>query len=320
MSGIESKTFTRIKWRIEDKIIAVKQKLPARFYRSPPDWLGYWFLLPSLILVGSIVIGLLFLLHDSFLQFSSLEGITDQYTTENWRSFFSSGSYMRVFLRTLGLSAVITLVSICLAFPYAYLTIRVRSAIVRKLLLISVFTPFFTGMVIRAYGWLIVLGENGLVNEFLALFGIGPFRILGTIPAVILGALQIMIPFAIMMIAPSIESIDRSVEQAAQNLGANRWETFRHVVMPLAFPGITGATIVVFTITTTLYAVPQILGLGRVNFMANVIYDTLFLVGNRPLAAVMAISLVVVNSLIVLVVFTKVGVGTLNVDLENTNE
>jgi len=184
------------------------------------------------------------------------------------------------------------------------------------LLLISVFTPFFTGVVVRAYGWLIVLGENGLLNALLGMFGLGPYQILGTIPALIVGILQIMIPFAVMMIAPAIQSVDRSLERAAQNLGANRLNTFRYVVIPLAAPGLAGATIVVFTISTTLYAIPQILGLGRVNFLANVIYRTLFISGNYPLASAMSLSLVLVSSIIISIVFYRIGTGTLGVNTE----
>jgi putative spermidine/putrescine transport system permease protein len=223
-------------------------------------------------------------------------------------------SYYNVLLKTLGLSAIITVLTLSLSFPYAYLTIRVESPLLRKILLISVFTPFFTGLIIRAYGWLVILGKNGLLNGLLNTFGISSIGFLGTIPAVIVGALQIMIPFGVLMIAPAIESIDREIERAAQNLGANRLNMFRHVVIPLAKPGLAGATIVVFTISTTLYAVPQILGLGQVNFIANVIYSTVFLTGNAPFAAVMSIALVGCTSLLVILILKKIGLGTLSVE------
>ncbi len=101
--------------------------------------------------------------------------------------------------------------------------------------LISVFTRFH-GLVIRAYGWLVILGENGLLNSVLTSIGFDSIRFLGTVPAVIIGALQIMIPYAVLMLAPAIESIDREMELAAQNLGANTFDMFRHVVIPLAMP------------------------------------------------------------------------------------
>jgi putative spermidine/putrescine transport system permease protein len=138
---------------------------------------------------------------------------------------------------------------------------------------------------------------------------------LGTTVGVVIGALQVMIPFGVLMIAPAIESIDREMEQAAQNLGANSVDMFRHVILPLAKPGLAGATIVVFTISTTLYAVPQILGQGRLNFIANVIYSTVYLVGNRPFAAVMSLALVASTSLLVVLIFWKVGIGTLSIEV-----
>jgi putative spermidine/putrescine transport system permease protein len=276
--------------------------------------MGYLLVGPSILLIGMLAVGMALLLRDSFLLYSSLEGMVPQFTLDNWIRFVTTPSYYNVLIRTLALSGVITVLTVGLSFPYAYLTIRVESPIVRKVLLISVFTPFFTGLVIRSYGWLVVLGENGILNGLLDVFGIGSVSLLGTRLGVILGALQIMIPFGVLMIAPAIESIDREMEQAAQNLGANSLNMFRYVVLPLAKPGLAGATIVVFTISTTLYAVPQILGQGRVNFVANVIYTTIFQVGNRPFAAVMSIALVACTSLLVLVIFSKIGIGTLSVD------
>ncbi|MEY7851142.1 ABC transporter permease [Natrarchaeobius sp. A-rgal3] len=310
LEATDTSGYTR---RIEDGVIALKSKLPTGLYRSPPNWVGYLFLLPSVLLIGFLAAGLVLLFRDSFLFYDSVQGLTSQFTTENWTDFATS-SYLNVLVRTLGLGAIITVLTVTLSFPYAYLTIRVESATVRKILLISVFTPFFTGLVIRAYGWLVILGENGLVNSVLTSIGLDSIRFLGTVPAVIIGALQIMIPYAVLMLAPAIESIDREMELAAQNLGANTFDMFRHVVIPLAMPGIAGATIVVFTISTTLYAVPEILGLGRVNFIANAIYSTIFLVGNRPLAAVMSLALVACTSILVLLIFSKIGIGTLNVN------
>jgi putative spermidine/putrescine transport system permease protein len=315
MTGSDRSVVSAPLRRIEEGVVTLKTKLPTRLYRSPPPWMGYLFLLPSLLLVAFLGVGLGLLFRDSLFTYSSLEGTLPQLTFENWMRLVTTPSYYEVLFRTLWLSGLITVITVVLAFPYAYLTIRIRSALARKLLIIAVFTPFFTGLIIRAYGWLVILGENGLVNGLLGTVGLGPVSFLGTKFGVVVGALQVMIPFGVLMIAPAIESIDREMEQAAQNLGANSVAMFRHVVLPLAKPGLAGATVVVFTISTTLYAVPQILGQGRVNFIANVIYSTVYLVGNRPFAAVMSLALVACTSLLVVVIFWKVGIGTLSVEV-----
>lgn len=309
-----SRHLERVRWKVVDALIAAKKALPSRFYQSPPTWMGYLLVLPGFLLVSFLFVGMFILTYYSFLTYDSIEFIVYEFTLENWETLLGRSGYYSIFIRTISLSLLITVLSVALALPYAYLTIRVRSAIVRKLLLISLFVPFFTGVVVRAYGWLIILGRNGLLNSALGSVGLDPVRLIGTRTGVVIGLLQIMTPFAIIMVAPAIQNIDRSLELAASNLGANRLETFRHVVIPLSLPGIAGATIVVFTITSATYAIPALVGGGQVTFVANLIYRTLFDVGNWPQAAAFSVALVTVSSIVVLFVFQVVGTGTLGVD------
>jgi putative spermidine/putrescine transport system permease protein len=299
-----------------DAAIALKERLPRRLYQHPPNWVGYVLLVPAIALVGLLFVGLLLLGYYSLLTFDPVEILVYEFTVENWQEVLTTGGYHTIFVRTLALTTLVTVLSVALALPYAYLTIRVRSPVVRKVLLVSIFVPFFTGVIVRAYGWLIILGREGVVNAVLGIFGPGPVRFIASEPAVLVGLLQIMLPFAIIMIAPAIQDIDRSLELAASNLGANRIQTFRHVVLPLAAPGIAGATIVVFTITAATFAIPDIIGGGRVDFVANLVFRTIFNSGNYPLAAALSIALVTIASLVVLAIFRTVGSGTLG----NTGE
>jgi len=301
----------RLRWWLMDQAIALKRRLPRRLYQQPPNWIGYLLLLPGFVLVSLLFVGMVVVTVYSVLTFDPIEILVYEVTLENWRQLATTNTYHRIFGRTLALTTVVTVLAVALALPYAYLTIRIRSPLVRKLLLVSIFVPFFTGVIVRAYGWLIILGRNGLVNAVLGAFGIGPIRFLTTEVAVVLGLLQIMLPFAIIMIAPAIQNIDRSLELAASNLGADRLRTFRYVVLPLAAPGIAGATIVVFTITAATFAVPDLLGGGRVDFVANLIYRTLFDSANYPLAAVFSVTLVALASVVVFVIFRTLGAGTL---------
>ncbi|WP_255193446.1 ABC transporter permease [Natronobeatus ordinarius] len=309
-----------VTWALMDRAIAVKERLPRAVYQSPPNWLGYLLLVPALVLVGFLFVGMLMLARYSVLTFDPIELLVYEYTLENWRRLLTTSGYHTIFLRTFVLTTIVTVLSVALALPYAYLTIRVRSPLVRKVLLVSIFVPFFTGVIVRAYGWLIVLGRDGLVNAALGVVGVGPVRFLGSEFAVLIGLLQIMLPFAIIMIAPSIQHIDRSLELAASNLGADRLQTFRHVVVPLAAPGIAGATIVVFTITAATFAIPDLIGGGRVDFVANLVYRTLFNSANYPLAATLSVALVVLTSLVVLAVFRLRGSGTLGIDGGETDD
>ncbi|MFB6114335.1 MAG: ABC transporter permease [Halodesulfurarchaeum sp.] len=313
MSSDRRSTVTRLKWRIVDAAIAAKERLPARLYERPPPLVGYLLLVPGILLVSFLFVGMGILAVYSVLRFDPFEILVYEITLENWVRLFTGPGYLEVFVRTILLSSAITILAVALGLPYAYLTIRVRSAIVRKVLLVSLFVPFFTGVIVRAYGWLILLGRNGLVNAVLGVLGIGPIRFIGSELGVTIGLLQIMTPLAIIMLAPAIQHIDRSLELAASNLGANRIQTFRRIVIPLAAPGIAGATIVVFTITAATFAIPDIIGGGRVEFVANVIYRLLYTSGNYPLAAVMSVALVVITSIVVLSVFWSIGAGTLGI-------
>ncbi len=320
MADKKPRRLERAVWKAEDTLIDVKRLLPERFYQSPPTWMGYVLIIPGFLLVSFLFVGMFILTAYSFLTHDPFEFIIYEFTLENWETLLGRRGYYAIFVRTIGLSLLITALSVVFALPYAYLTIRVRSALVRKLLLISLFVPFFTGVIVRAYGWLIILGRNGLLNSALGVVGIGPIRFIGTRTGVVIGLLQIMIPFAIIMLAPAIQNIDRSLELAASNLGANRLDTFRYVVIPLSLPGVAGATIVVFTITSATYAIPELVGGGQVTFVANLIFRTLFDSGNWPLAATFSVALVIVSSIVVLFVFQVVGTGTLGVDTGDPDE
>lgn len=305
--------FGALKRAVMDRLISIKERLPESFYQTPPTWVGYLLLLPGVALVSLLFVGMVVLAWYSVLTFDPIDILVYELTLENWSRVVTGSGYHAIFVRTIMLATIVTVVSVALALPYAYLTIRTRSPVLRKLLLVSIFVPFFTGVIVRAYGWLIVLGRDGVVNALLGVFGIGPVRFIASESAVLIGLVQIMLPFAIIMIAPAVQSIDRSLELAAQNLGADRVQTFRRVVIPLAMPGIAGATIVVFTITAATFAIPDLIGGGRVDFVANLIYRTLFDSANYPLAAALSVTLVGIASAVVLLVFRTIGSGTLGV-------
>jgi putative spermidine/putrescine transport system permease protein len=178
--------------------------------------------------------------------------------------------------------------------------------------LISLFLPFFIGQVVRAYGWLIILGQQGIVNSSLEWLGFEPVRIIFTYPAVLLGLIQYMLPFAVLLLAPALTAIDEDLELASESLGAPWWRTFQHVVLPLAKPGLVAAAVVVFTLTLTDYAMPEILGGGTLDFIANAVYDGFFQISDAGLGSALAIVLVLMGSALVAVIFTLLGVGTLS--------
>lgn len=307
-------TQTRVKWRVMDAVMAVKERLPVDL-RDTSDRFGYVLISPGVLLVSFLAVGMILLTWYSFLTYDTVEIFTYEYTLANWERLLDTPAFHTIFVRTIVFSAVVTVCCVALAIPYAYLLVRTERPLFRYLLLFGLFVPFFSGVIIRAYGWLILLGRNGVFNWWLQSIGIETVDIIGTWMAVIIGLVQYLLPFAVLMLAPAIASIDPDLERAAKNCGANQRETFRHVVLPLARPGITAATIVVFTISMANYSIPDLLGGGTNSFIANFIFSKVFGTLNYPLASVLSIVLVIVASLFVMVVFKIYGTGTLGVEV-----
>lgn len=296
-------------WRIMDALEALAAFVwPARFGRAIP-WL---MLAPALLLVGLLVLGL-WQIGDVSLRTldTSTFLMSESYTLANYRRAFTESLFAVVAWRSLAGALIVTVISLILAFPYAYVMVRTSSPVIRKLLLIALFLPFFIGQVVRAYGWLIILGNQGMVNEALGLVGIAPIRLLYNYWAVLFGLVQYMLPFAVLMLAPALTAIPQELEAAAGSLGADWVRTFRHVVLPLARPGLIGAGLVVLTLSLTDFAMPAILGGGSQDFIANAIYDQFFRTSDQGLGSTLALLLVAVGSLLVGLVFTLFGAGTL---------
>jgi putative spermidine/putrescine transport system permease protein len=307
--SLPSKVAYPLSWRAFDLLeVAAARLLPARFSRALP----YLLLLPAVALVGLLVWGLI-AIGDASLRTldTSTFLLSEDYSLANYRRALTEPFFLAVTWRSLFGALVVTAITLFLALPYAYLMVRARSAALRKLLLITLFLPFFIGQVVRAYGWLIILGNQGLVNDALGMVGLGPYRLLFNYPAVLFGLVQYMLPFAVLMLAPALTAIPEEMESAAESLGADWWRSFLHVVLPLARPGLVGAGIVVLTLSLTDFAIPAILGGGTNDFIANAIYDQFFRTSDMGLGATLALLLVLIGSTLAGIIFALVGIGTL---------
>ena len=265
-------------WTLLDAIERLALTLwPARLR----PWTPWLFLVPALLLVGTLAIGVGTMAELGLRELDlATYRLGEEYTLANYAAIADRPFYARVLGRTLLAAVLVTGLTLCLAFPYAYALVRTRSALARKALLVALFLPFFIGQVVRGYGWLIVLGREGFVNTLLGHLGLGPFELIHHFPAVVFGLVQYMLPFAILLIVPALTAIGEEIELASESLGARWPATLRHVVLPMARPGLVGAGIVVFTLTLTDFAMPEILGGGGNDFFANAIYDAFFQLSN----------------------------------------
>ncbi|GAB5373561.1 MAG: ABC transporter permease [Acuticoccus sp.] len=281
----------------------------SRALRLPTGWL---LLAPALLLVGILLIGLGRMLELSLHELDlSTYRLRAEYTLANYETVLSRPVTWRILLRTFMGALIVTAATLVLAFPYAYLLVRTPSALTRKALLVALFLPFFIGQVVRAYGWLIILGREGLLNAILTGIGLPAQDFLFTYGTVLFGLVQYMLPFAVLLLVPALAAIPQDMERASEGLGAAWPATFGFVLLPLCLPGLIGASVVVFTLTLTDFAMPEILGGGTQDFFASVIYDAFFQISNSGQGAALAIVLTGVGSLIVAAIFVAAGTGTL---------
>ncbi|MEP3279775.1 MAG: ABC transporter permease [Stappiaceae bacterium] len=298
-----------VSWRIMDTL---ENTFAAVFPKGGGRYTPYLMLAPAILLVGTLVVGL-FYIGDSSLR--TLDRTTflfsDHWSLENYKRAFSEPFTLTIIWRSLLGAMIVTLVTLFLAFPYAYIMVRTSNSTLRKFLLIALFLPFFIGQVVRAYGWLIILGNQGIVNDALGLVGVEPLRMLFNYPAVLFGLVQYMLPFGVLMLAPAMTAIPEEIEAAAGSLGANWVNTMVYVVIPMAKPGLIGAGLVVLTLSLTDFAMPAILGGGSQDFIANAIYDQFFRTSDQGFGASLTLILIAIGSIIVGLIFMIFGAGTL---------
>lgn len=186
--------------------------------------------------------------------------------------FFTDPFYLDILWTTVRVSLISTVVSLILGYPTAYFMARSKSRM-KKVMIIIILFPFLVSAVVRSYGWMVLLGQKGIVNQFL--LGIGlisePLKMLNTEFAVIVGMIHLLIPYMVLALLGVLQSIDPNVEYAAYSLGANPLQTFAKVVFPLSTPGIISGCVLVFTMSMTSYVTPKLLGGSKFRMMATMV-------------------------------------------------
>ena len=192
--------------------------------------------------------------------------------TADFTEFFTDPFYLDILWTTIRVSLVSTAVSLLLGYPTAYYMARTTSRLKQAMVIVILF-PFLVSAVDRSYGWMVILGTNGLLNQLLLGLGLSsePLKLLNTEAAVIIGMIHLLIPYMILSLVGVLQSIDPNVEYAAYSLGASPMTTFRKVVFPLSTPGIISGCVLVFTMSMTSYVTPKLLGGSKFRMMATMV-------------------------------------------------
>ncbi len=255
---------------------------------------------PALALFGLMVLlplALTALL--SFQRFNHETGVQPGYTLAAYAQVLGDEYYWQVFARTGWVALLTTLICVLVGAPEAYILSRMRAPW-RSIFLLVILAPLLVSVVVRAFGWSLVLGPAGFVNQFLEWVGIGRTRLLYTPIAVVVALVHVMLPFMVIPVWTSLQKLDPWVENAALSLGASPFTTWRRVVLPQVTPGLVSGALIVFALSASALAIPGLLGGRRLKMVATLIYDEYLHELNWPLGAAIAFALLVVNLAVML--------------------
>lgn len=262
--------------------------LPAR--RSLPHISQYLPLVPPavvLLFVFAIPMGMMI-----SLSFRASEG--DAPTLYHYERFFGDGLMLAGLWRTALMSGLVAICVTVMAYPIAYYLARSRSRW-RPVVFALAIAPELAGVVLRTYGWLVILEDHGAINATLMWAGIltEPLPLSKNLVGVVVGLTHVVLPFGVLSLLTSIQGIDPNFERAAQILGASRLSVIRRIILPLSIPGIVSSLLIAFTISASAYATPALLGGAGFKVLATMVYEQVLFYINWPFAAVMAVVLLV---------------------------
>ncbi|NWE49288.1 ABC transporter permease [Pseudomonas gingeri] len=262
---------------------------------------GYLLSAPALALyIGLLVLPLGLTAVLSFNVFDYQTGIKgDAYTLEHYGVLLSDPYFYEIFLRTFWISGLTTLLCVVIGVPEAYILSRMSTPW-RSIFLILILTPLLISVVVRAFGWSLLLGADGLVNQSLQAIGLAPMKLLYTPFAVVIALVHVMLPFMIIPVWTSLQKLDPAAEQAALSLGASHAKVMRLVVLPQVMPGVLSGTLIVFGLSASSFAIPGLLGGRRLKMVATLVYDQYLSELNWPMGAAIAVALLLLNLLIML--------------------
>lgn len=250
-------------------------------------WLFIFFLAP-LVLVLLVSLG----------ERGDAGQVVYSWTLKNYVRFFGKVGerylYVQIFLRSLGIALLNTLLCLLVGYPLAYFIAR-QAPNRRNVLLLLVMIPFWTNFLVRTYAWMVILRDTGIINSLFLSLGLitQPLPLLYNQGAVIVGLFYGYLPFMVLPLYASIEKLDFSLVEAAQDLGANALRTFLRVILPLTKPGIVAGSIIVFIPSIGAYVTPDLMGGAKVTMVGNLLQQQFLKVRDWPFGSAVGFILMI---------------------------
>jgi putative spermidine/putrescine transport system permease protein len=287
----------------------------SSFLYGRPGLVLLLLLAPPLIWLGIIYLGSLFtLLAHSFFYLDEFSGVmVREVSLATWKEFFTTPSNGDVVMRSALMAAAVTVASALIAFPLAYYMVRFAGIRLKGALYLAVMLPLWSSYLVRVYAWKLILAKEGIVSwvaaqlhltwlleSLLATPVVGGPSLSTSYLGTFLVFTYIWLPFMILPIVAALERVPGSVIEASGDLGANPGQTFRKVILPLAFPGVVAGSIFTFSLTLGDYIIPSIIGKST-PFLGETVYRLQGTAGNIPLAAAFTVVPIVVMGIYLMV-------------------
>lgn len=277
--------------------------------RARKPALPVWLLLvaPAVVFLAAVfVIPGLRILSFGFMVERPEAGASPVWTLDHFHKLFSEPLYRSILIRTFKIAILVTLFDLIISYPIALAIVRIRSSWIRAFLVFAVISPLLTSIIVRTYGWMVILSDRGPINRFLLWTGVidSPIKMLYNEFGVIIALVQVFVPFMVMSLVSSIQTIDPNIEQAAASLRANRFQTFTRVTLPLSAPGIVTGSVLVFILTLGSFVTPVLLGSARTLMAAVLIRDQILGLYKWSFASAVTLVLLV-STLLLLAIYSR---------------
>lgn len=219
-------------------------------------------------------------------------------TLDNFRRVFEP-LYIKIFFVSILLAIASTLLCVLIGYPVAYFISRMKDKWRNSLMLLFV-VPMWMNFLLRTYAWLTLLGNNGLINKFLGLFGIAPLNLMYNMSAIMLGMVYNFLPFMVLPIYSTLVKMDKSLIEAARDLGATNSQIFKKVILPLSLPGVYTGITMVFIPAISTFVIPDLLGGNRFYLIGNLIEKQFTFTGDWAFGSAISIVLIAIMFILLL--------------------
>ena len=256
--------------------------------RQPRTWIPVLLLVPAL---GFLAVFFAYPMIDILLR--SIDG-SEGLTFEHYARFFERSVYVRVLMITFEIAASVTVLSLIIAYPLAFVLSTAKGK-TSAILMAMVLIPFFTSILVRTYAWIVILGPEGILNQALGGIGIDAVQLLYTRTSVLIGMTYTLLPYMVLTLYSVMRGMDFQLVRAAYSLGASDWNVFRRIFLPHTMPGVVGGSLLVFILAVGYYITPRLMGGDRDQMMATIIEYQVDLLLNWNFASALATILLIVT-------------------------